>query len=98
MNIDPLILSPFKFYKPTFGILSKPPIKKVYAPNCWNEVLEGEYKDCTFTIYNNHQFGMKGSTVIIYRKAGEWIKSKLKYIMDGKRKVLWSYAKNAKND
>ena len=92
MNIE--IPPPFKFYKPTFGITVKKPVKKIYAPNCWNEVSEGQFKNCSFFIYNNFLNGRKGSTLISYHKYGIWVKSKLKYIENGIRKTLWSYAKD----
>ena len=81
----------------SFGILVKSPVKKVYYPNCWNIISEGKYKDATFKIYQNYIDGRKGSTVIIYEKLGKWIKSKLKYTENGKRKTIWSYAKNGKD-
>lgn len=75
-----------------FRMLVKKPIKKFYYPNCWNEVSEGKFKDYSFTVYNNYEFGKKGSTLIILKKLGTWIKSKLKYKdVDGKNKALWSY-------
>lgn len=91
MNIKPITIPPTEKFL-SFGITTKGPIKKIYAPNCWNEVSEGRFKDCSFTIYNNYEFGKKGSTLIIFKKFGTWLKSKLKYKdVDGKRKVLWSY-------
>lgn len=76
----------------TFGIMTKKPIKKIYYPSCWNEISEGAFKDYSFTIYNNYEFGRKGSTLIIFKKFGTWLKSKLKYKdANGNRKVLWSY-------
>ena len=76
-----------------FGITVKQPKKYIYYPNCWNEITEGKFKDYSFKVYNNFINGQKGSTLIILKKAGKWIKSKLKYMLDGERKTLWSYAK-----
>ena len=76
----------------SFGITTKT-FKEVYAPNCWNEISEGAFKDYSFKIYNNYQLGKKGSTLIIFKQAGKWIKSKLKYVFNGERKTIWSYAK-----
>jgi hypothetical protein len=91
MDIKPTTTLPTDKYL-TFGITIKKPIKKVYYPNCWNEVSEGKIKDYSFTIYNNYEFGRKCSTLIILKKLGTWLKSKLKYKdVDGQRKVLWSH-------
>lgn len=81
----------------SFGILVKPPVKKVYYPNCWNLISDGKCGDCTFRIYQNYIDGIKCSTLIMYEKLGVWVKSKLKYIENGKRKTLWSYAKDEKD-
>lgn len=79
----------------SFGITTDKMVKKIYYPNCWNEITKGKYKDYSFTIYNNYEFSKKCSTLIVLKKLGEWIKSKLKYVdVDGKHKVLWSYNKN----
>ena len=96
MNIKPIHTSYYEDDRPMlFKMMTKKPSKKVYAPNCWNEISEGKFKDYSFTIYNNYELGKKGSTLIIFRKFGTWLKSKLKYIdIDGKRKVLWSYREN----
>lgn len=75
-----------------FGITTKPAVKKFFAPNSWNEVSEGAFKDYSFIIYNNYQEGVKSSTLIVLKKLGIWVKSKLKYTLDGERKTLWSYA------
>jgi len=98
MDIKPISATPIN--KPiSFGITTDKMVKKVYYPNCWNEITKGEYKDHSFTIYNNYEFNRKCSTLIILKKLGVWIKSKLKYIdVDGKRKVLWSYNKDKKNN
>lgn len=91
MRIEPI--NPIEF-----GITIKP-IKKVpYAPGCWNEITEGKFKEYSFKIYNNFVEYEKGSTLIILKKCGNWVKSKLKYVLNGKRKTLWSYAKGVKND
>lgn len=92
MNIKP-IHSYYTDDRPTlFRMTTKKPSKKFYAPNCWNEISEGKFKDYSFTIYNNYEFGKRGSTLIIFRKLGIWIKSKLKYKdANGKRNTLWSY-------
>ena len=96
MNIKP-INKPMSYYQDErpmlFRMTTKKPFKRYYAPNCWNEISEGAYKDYSFTLYNNYHEGQKGSTLIILRKLGTWIKSKLKYREDNKRKTLWSYAK-----
>lgn len=95
MEIKPIQPTTDKYL--TFGITTKQPIKKIYAPGCWNEVSEGKYKDYTFTIYNNYQNKIKCSTVIILKKLGEWIKSKLKYRdMYNERRVIWSHRKDRK--
>lgn len=90
MDIKPITILPTEKYL-IFGITTKGPTKKIYAENCWNEISEGKFKDYSFTIYNNYEFGRKGSTLIILKKFGTWLKSKLKYKdVDGERKVLWS--------
>jgi len=96
MNIKSISMLPTEKHI-AFGISVGKPIKRVYYPNCWNEVSNGKYKDFSFTIYNNYEFGNKCSTLIVVKKMGNWIKSKLKYIdVDGSRKVLWSYNKKGK--
>ena len=91
MNIKPITIPPTEKYM-TFGITTKKPTKRIYASNCWNEISEGAFKDYSFTIYNNYQLGKRCSTLIIFKKFGTWLKSKLKYIdANGNRKVLWSY-------
>lgn len=79
-----------------FGITIKPPKQSFYAPNCWNEKMVGKYKGYTIRIFNNYTGNRHSSTLIVLSKVNQWIKSKLKYIEDGKLKTLWSYA-NAKN-
>ena len=63
-------------------------------PDCYNEVSEGAFKDYTFALYNTFEHGKKTGTMILVKKAGKWLKSRLKYMVGDKRKVLWSYAKN----
>jgi len=95
MDIKPIQPTTEKYF--TFGITTKPPVKKYYLPKCWNEVSEGAYKDYSFLVYNNYQRGRWCSSLVILRKLGTWVKSKLKYIdLDGKRKVLWSYRDDKK--
>ena len=89
-------VEPIETYNPIFAITLKPPKKMIYAPNCWNEVSIGKYKDYTFKLYNNFVDGKKGSTLIVLSKGAMWIKSKLKYMFDNERKILWSYAKGTK--
>ena len=91
MNIKPITIHPTEKYL-TFGITTKKPIKRIYADNCWNEISEGKFKDYSFIIYNNYEFGEKNYTLIVLKKLGTWLKSKLKYKdVDGNRKVLWSH-------
>ena len=40
MNIKPITTEKYL----TFGIITKKPIKKIYAENCWNEISEGAFK------------------------------------------------------
>ena len=87
---------PTEKYNSSFGIKIKPMKKKVYAPNCWNEVTEGQFKDYRFKLFNNYVDGQHGSTLIVLSKGKEWIKSKLKYIFNGERKAIWSFAKEKK--
>ena len=89
MDIKPITIT-------NFGILTGSPIRKEYTTGCWNDISKGKYKDYSFVIYNNYQFGKKGSTLIILRRLGTWVKSKLKYMENNKRKVLWSYADDTK--
>ena len=53
MNIKPITIPATEKYL-TFGITTKKPIKRVYAPNCWNEISEGKFKNYSFIIYNNY--------------------------------------------
>lgn len=62
----------------SFGITTNK-YNRVYAENCWNEITEGKYKDYTFMLYNNYENGKKGPSLIILRKLGLWLKSKVKY-------------------
>lgn len=73
----------------TFGITTKPTVRKHYAPGCWNDITEGSYKDYHFKTYKNYQDGKLCSTLIMLERFGKWIKSKLKYTdIDNKKKVL----------
>ena len=82
----------------TFGITVKPPKKIDYAPLCWNIKQTGKYKGYDIFVYNDYVQGVHSSTLISLSKAGKWIKSKLKYMLDGERKTLWSYAGVKGND
>lgn len=87
---------PTEKYNKTFGITTKFPKKNIYAPNCWNEMSEGSFKNYNFKVFKNYINGTYGSTLIVLKNGEKWIKSKLKYFEDGKLKALWSYAKEKK--
>ena len=76
-----------------FAIRTKPVKRREYAPDCWNDISEGAYKDYSFLIYENYEDGKKGPVMIILRKAGTWVKTKIKYMLGGERKVKWNYFK-----
>ena len=95
MKITPIEL---ENTNPLFRMTTKPTRKVYYLDNCWNEITEGAYKDYRFKIFRNYTEGEYHSTLIVLNKLKTWIKSKLKYDLNGERKVLWSYAKNVKND
>lgn len=63
----------------SFGITTVKPYKKMYSTNSWNEISEGKYKDYDFTLYTNYDNGKKGPSMVIFRKFGMWIKSKIRY-------------------
>ena len=86
-------IAPLKPLEVSFNMRKTSPRRKEYAPNCWNDISEGTYKDYSFLIYENYENGRKGPVMIILRKAGLWIKTKIKYVLDGKRMVLWNYFK-----
>lgn len=78
-----------------FGIL-KNTKKCYYASHCWNVKTFGKYKDYDIKVFEDYINGQFCSTLISISKAGKWIKSKLKYFEDGKKKMLWSYANDRK--
>ena len=71
---------------PTFGITTKKPYRDYYSTNCYNEISEGKFKDYSFVVYNNYKYGRLNSTLVILRKLGRWIKSRIRYTdRDGSR-------------
>ena len=79
MRIEPI--------QQTFGITTSRKITK-YAYNSYIEKSKGTYKGHDLYIQKNYLNGRLASTMICLSKAGEWVKSKLKYIENGERKVL----------
>jgi hypothetical protein len=57
-------------------------------PDCYNEVSEGAFKDYSFTLYNTFEYGKKTGTMILVKKAGKWLKSKLS--LPSKYMKLWN--------
>jgi hypothetical protein len=80
-------------YNPNFGITTKPSKKIYYLADCWLEKDFASYKGFDISI-TKHFMGNKLISKLFYvKKAGEWIKSKLRYFEDGKWKVTRSESK-----
>ena len=80
----------------SFGIMTKPPVRRNLMHGCYTEMCEGKFKDYSFELYHGYRGDKKDSTLIIAKKSGQWIKSKLKYELLGKRKTIWYFASRAK--
>ena len=76
-------------YNPNFGIRIKPTKTSYYYPNCYVQKEVGLFKGKEIIISKNF-INDKLSSRLIYIKdeTGKWLKSKLKYLEDGKWKVL----------
>ena len=82
MNIQP-INEPV-----TFGVYKKTKLSR-YAYKCYIERDYGEFKGYELAVQRNYLNGQLASTLISIKKAGEWVKSKLKYFSNGRKtKVL----------
>ena len=78
-------------YNPTLGIRTAPTKVSVYAPKCYITKDIGQFKDYNIRItriYLNNQ--LASTLYYVTDKAGKWLRSKLKYIENGKQKLLWS--------
>ena len=73
---------PITTYNPSFGIY------KYTLPKRYGELIHGEYKGYSIDIYNAEVQNNK--LYYISDKLGKWIKSKLKYIENGKIKTIRS--------
>lgn len=74
-----------------FGIRIKPTKKIPYANNCYITEDIGFFKDRRISITKNY-VNDKLTSVLYYVKdnVGNWVKSKLKYIENDKKRVIWS--------
>ena len=78
-------------YNPTSGIRTAPTKVSVYAPKCYITKDVGQFKDYNIRITRNYLNNKLASTLYyVTDKAGKWLRSKLKYIENGKQKLLWS--------
>ena len=85
-------ISTYTNITPSFGITTKKPHREYYSANCCNEISEGKFKDYSFVVYNNHEHGRLNTTLVILRKLGHWIKSRIRYTdRDGNRQLIWYY-------
>lgn len=72
---------------PTFGITTKKPHRDYYSGNSHNKILGGKFEDFTF-MQIDHRHGRFNSTLVVLRKLGHWIKSKIGYTdRDGNRQL-----------
>ena len=86
-----MIIEPIGKPQPTFGIRIGKTKTSYYAPNCYITKDLGKYKDHKFQITKNYIGNKLGSTLCYVTDiAGNWVVSKLKYVEDGVRKVIWS--------
>ena len=74
-----------------FGITTKGPTKKPFKcwPGSYDLIREGTFKKYSFEIHDLFVDGKKDSTLIMLKKYGHWIKSKLKYSILGKKNTFW---------
>lgn len=85
-------IKPIQFYTDERPQLFKKRID--YAQGCYLERNIRKFKDREYTLYSNYIDEKLLSTLIYVKKAGNWIKSKLKYIDEnGHRNELWCYNK-----
>lgn len=76
-------------YNPNFGIRVKPTKTSHYYPNCFVEKEVGLFKGKEIIISKNFMNDKLTSRLIYIKdETGKWLKSKLKYLEDGKWKVL----------
>lgn len=78
-------------YNPSFG-LNRTPVRRIdYRPNCYIEKEIVKLKENTILVSRNYLDNKLSSTLFyVKNKAGNWVKSKLKYIEDGVLKVIRS--------
>lgn len=78
-------------YNPSMGIRMGNTKTTMYAPSCYITKDLGRFKDYKIHITKNYINNKLASTLYyVTNKAGEWIESKLKYIENGKKKIIWS--------
>ena len=78
-------------YNPSMGIRLGTTKTSVYAPSCYITKDLGKFKDYKIQITKNYINNKLASTLYyVTDKAGKWLTSKLKYIEDGKKKIIWS--------
>lgn len=76
-----------------FGVLTHTKTSK-YAYKCYIDKFYGTYKGHDLFVQRNYINNKLCSTLISIKKAGEWVKSKLKYFDNGRQtKILRSKAK-----
>lgn len=86
-----MIIEPIGKPQPTFGIKVGNTKVSRYAPHSYLTEDFGRYKDYKFHITKNYvDDKLKCSLCYVTDKAGKWITSKLKYVENGVRKVIWS--------
>lgn len=86
MNVPPIQTNK---PQPTFGITTVKPYKKFYSENSWNEISEGKFKDYSFTVYNNYSRGKANSSLVILKKLGHFLKSRVRYTDSrGQRQII----------
>jgi hypothetical protein len=78
-------------YNPTMGIRMGNTRTAMYAPSCYITKDLGRFKDYKIQITKNYINNKLASTLYyVTDKVGKWLGSKLKYIENGKQKIIWS--------
>lgn len=84
-------IQPISPYNPAMGIRMGNTRTVMYAPSCYITKDLGRFKDYKIQITKNYINNKLASTLCyVTDKSGKWLRSKLKYIENGKQKLLWS--------
>lgn len=76
------MIKPIQYYKDKSLLTFQKRIN--YAPNCYIERTSRKFRNKEYLVSSNYMDNSLISTLIYVKKAGDWIKSKLKYFRNGK--------------